>query len=554
MADKEKGNPGTKSSEYEAQIGYWTMVNAILCGVEAMRAVAVGNVAGPPTPFATLQQLNRGRFGPESPYLPRFPNENAVDYDRRRRTAFLTNVYGDISRTLASKPFSKLFELAEDSGEDLKKLAENIDGLGNNLHVFGRQIFKAALDKGITWVLVDFTKVPPGATLAAERDMGARPYFVHVPAELLNAVYSKFINGKEIIFHACIDESCTELDGYEEIHYRRVRELNRDPIVDAKGNVTGFGPASWKLWQEETSKDDAGKEEVVWVLKDAGPITIGFIPLVPVILGERHGGTSWKVEPPLRDLAYMQVKLFQQESNLDAIKELTAFPMLAGNGVPVPLDGEGAQIEVPVGPRAVLFAPAGSDGNHGEWKFVEPAGSSLTFLQSENEKTRTEMRDLGMQPLATQNITIVTSKNVSLKAHSAVQAWSLRLKDAAEQMWKFVCIWLGQKDVEPTVNVHTDFGVELEEAPELDALSKAEAASVISKRLYFNELKRRGVLADDADWDDDQEAMAEQQQGLEAEQPIDPRTGLPLTVDPATGRPITNTANAGANGMRPPLQ
>jgi hypothetical protein len=78
------------------------------------------------------------------------------------------------------------------------------------------------------------------------------------------------------------------------------------------------------------------------------------VPFVPV---GRHG-MSWKVKPAFHDIAYMQVEEFQQESNLKTIKELTAFPMLSGNGVTPPPMAR----SVPVGPRAVLFAPMGGDG------------------------------------------------------------------------------------------------------------------------------------------------------------------------------------------------
>jgi hypothetical protein len=69
---------------------------------------------------------------------------------------------------------------------------------------------------------------------------------------------------------------------------------------------------------------------------------------------------------------------------------------------------------------------------------------------------------------------------------------------------EITCQWLKQ-DKQPIVNVHTDFGVDFEAGTELDALQKAQASGVISKRLQFDEMKRRGVLADDADWEDDQQ-------------------------------------------------
>lgn len=536
----QEDDPSKPSSDYSHDVKFWKIAGDILGGAETMRAVddGVGIVGGPAIQFENVPQQRfssmRG-FEKASPHLPRFPNEPWEDYDRRRLNAFFTNIYGDISNNLSSKPFSKTCELAAGTNEDLVKLASNIDGLGNNMHVFARDIFKTAMDKAISWILCDYTNVPPGSTLAAEREMGARAYWVHIPAEKLIAVYSKFLNGQEIIFHARISEPSIELDGFSEEMVNRVRVLDRQPILDGDGNITGFAAATWAVYEEDVEKDNNGKTTISWSQISGGEISIGVIPLVPVILGKRDG-TSWRIAPPLRDLAYMQVKLFQMESNLDSIKELTAFPMLAGDGING-LDDKNAVIKVPVGPRAVLFAPAMASGRPGSWHFIEPAGSSLTFLQTDIDKHKTEMRDLGFQPLTAANLTVITTANVSIKAHSAVQAWALMLKDALEQAWKITMMWLLQPTTEPVVNVYTDFGVDIDAPTDLVFLQGIETASVISKQLLFNEAKRRGVLADDADYDDDQEQVATEQanQVMQPESHIDPVTGAPVVVTPKPG-------------------
>lgn len=535
-------DPSSPSSDYSRSAPFWKMVSDVLEGVEAMRAAQNAGAIGGPS--IQLQNVPSQSFAAmrgieiQSPYLPKFPNEPVEEYNRRRMNAFLTNIYDDISTNLSSKPFSKTCELAPDTKQNYKDLSMNVDGLGNNLHVFARDGFKVAMDKGITWILCDYTNVPPNTTLADERDMGARPYWVHIPPEKLLAVYSKFLNGKEIIFHARIDEPAVELDGYKEVVVKRVRELNREPIVDAQGNVTGFEPATWTVYEEDVEKDKSGKETTTWVEIDSGDITIGIIPLVPVVLGKRDG-TSWRVKPPLRNLVFMQVKLFQMENNLDCTKELTAFPMLSGEGISG-VDSENKTIKVPVGPRAVLFAPVvGNNGNSGSWKFIEPSGASLTFLQTDIDKYKTEMRDLGYQPLTAANLTVITTANVSIKAHSAVQAWALMLKDALEQAWKITAMWLKQNDSEFTVNVHTDFGVDMEAGTEMTSLTALEANNVISKKLLFEESKRRGVLADDADYDEDQAQIAKEanNMALHPEKMIDPVTGAPIVVTPEPGVP-----------------
>lgn len=533
-------DPSKPSSDYLHSAGFWKMASDILDGVEALRALtSAGAIGGPaiklqnvPTQSFAAMRLAEA----QSPYLPKFPNEPTQEYERRRLNAFLTNIYGDISTNLAAKPFSKTCELEEKSAEQLKDLSTNIDGLGNNMHVFSRDSFKAAMDKGINWIMVDYNTVPAGATLADERSMGARPYWVNIPCEKLLAVYSKFINGTEVIFHARIEENAVVLNGYEEEIVRRVRELNREPVIDSATNdIISFGPAKWKLYEEDVQKDKAtGKVTSTWNVIKSGDISINIIPLVPIILGKRQG-TSWRISPPLRDLAYMQIKLFQMESNLDCTKELTAFPMLAGEGIQG-TDKEGKPIQVPVGPRAVLFAPVSGNGRSGTWHFIEPSGASLSFLQSDIDKYKIEMRDLGYQPLTSANLTVITTANISLKAHSVLQAWALMMKDALEQAWKITGKWL-QQDIEPVVNVHTDFGVEISEGNDMTELQAMRTDGVISKKLMFEEAKRRGKLSDDADYKKDQEQMAQEASNdvLQPEVHIDPVTGMPIAVTPQHG-------------------
>jgi Domain of unknown function (DUF4055) len=558
MADN-KQDPRNPSNDYKESKPYWDMVDAILCGVEKMRMqnnyTQAQAAAGPRQPYATLNQLSRSNTRLESPYLPRFPAEGDMDYELRRKNAPLANIYADISSNLAGKPFAKTLDVADDTADDLKKIADNIDGQGNNLHTFGRKTFKDGIDRGIDWILVDMPQVSPGATLEQERVQGVRPYWVHIPADKLIAVYSDFVSGIEIITHARIYECYSERDGYTERDVERVRVFNREPLGPDEN--AGYAPATWELWELQEG-EDANNKSLNWVQIDGGDITIGIIPLVPFVAGARDGA-RWRVDAPLKSLAYMQVEEFQQESNLKNIKELAAFPMLAGDGITLGKDGEGNDVEVKMGPHYILTAPPTSDGTIPQWHFIEPAGSSLTFLQADLEKFRAEMRNLGMQPMATANLTVVTTANVSMKAHSAVQAWALGLKDALERAWAITCQWLNKTD-EVTVNVHTDFGVDMEAGHEIDSLIKADAQGILSKKTVWDELKRRGVLSDDFDPDEEEQRLAEQQQGqlVQPEVAIDPVTGqqvqpstrpfalskpVPVgTPNPVPGKPIGQSA------------
>jgi hypothetical protein len=385
-------------------------------------------------------------------------------------------------------------------------------------------MFSRGIDYAVDWVFVDYTKTPAGGarplTVSDEQQIGARPYWVHIPAHRMLAVYSDRENAQEVFIHARISEPTVVRVGFAEQSVNRVRVLNRDKGADGK-----YAPATYEVFEERI--DDKGQRS--WVsIEGPGLVTIGVIPIVPFYSGKRIG-TSWQFRPPLRSIAYMQVSAFQQESNLATVLEAAAYPMLAGNGIADP----GKDVRISVGPRSVLWAPPDNNGGHGEWKFIEPSGESIKALETRLEATQRNMRDLGMQPLTTANLTVITTANLSLKAHSAVQAWALRLKDSLEQAWLLTAMWLRQETKAPEVDVYQDFGVDMEAGTELDSLLKAQAQGVISKRTTQDEFRRRSVLSDNFDPDEEEKRLAEEEQGLEPEEAIDPVTGEPVLPPPA---------------------
>lgn len=516
------------SSDFQAMRDYWVMVHTILGGAATMRAAG-------------------------ETYLPRFveekvnterPSGGTYDpYEVRRTKAPFTNLYEDISRNLASKPFAKEVQLEDAAPDRLKALSENIDGQGNNLHVFAQDVFQAGIDYAVTWIFVDFTVAPAATqqlTIQQERDFGLRPYWQHITWERMLAVYSDFIDGQEVIIHARIHEPMVTVDNnpelirqnqapFQEGRVERIRVLNRAPVEwDIAGKATRYGPATWTLWEIVV---DQATSTTTWKMVGEGVFTVGYIPLVKFATGKRVG-VSFVYTPPLRTLAYMQVDEYQQESNLQHIMELTCFPMLAGDGV----EKEGSP-PIALGPRTVLYGGRGSDGSAGSWKIIEPGGQSIEKVMKHLDDTRTEMRDLGMQPLIQSNLTVITTGQVAVKANSTVQKWALMFEDALEQCWKVTADWLNDS-YEPEVEVFRDFTAVQAGTDQMRLLLEMRKAGDISRDALVQAAKRFDYLPSDFDPDDDAEALAVEQEGMQPE----------VEVDPATGQPV----QPGGNGERRP--
>ena len=454
-------DPSKPSADWEAMQPYWAQVDTIIEGAEAMRQAG-------------------------EPYLPSFPNETPKDYEFRRKSAKFTNVYRDIIEGLASKPFAQELGLADGSSGSIQEIAEDIDGRGNNLHTFAAECFFAGINRAIDWILVDYTKSDGSAkTKEEESQAGVRPYWVHVPASSVIDIQSEVIQGREQLTLVKILENP-----------KRVRQFERMQ-----------GVVAWTVFEEA---DDKG-----WEATDEGTITLAEIPMVPFVTGRRKG-TKWQFHPPMRDAADLQVELYQAETGLKHIKTLTCFPMLAGNGVTPEVVGD-KPVPVPVGPGAVLYAPMGSDGRHGEWKWITTDAPVLSFLADDIEATIKQMRELGRQPLTAQsgNLTKITSAVASAKGNSAVQMWALGLKDALEQALKYTAMWLNDSS-EPEVKIHTDFGIDAvaEIAPQilLDAVNNGH----ITQQTFRAELKRYTILS--PEFDEEEEALALRDDLIEGEE------------------------------------
>lgn len=479
-----KPNPSKTSSDYDAMCPYWTKVGAIMAGSDAIR------VCG-------------------ETYLPKFENESRCGYEVRLKSAVLSNIFSDIVETLAAKPFAKEIDV-ETTSPRIKALLENIDGMGNHIHVVSAAWFDGAVTNAIEWVLVDYTKgVPAGATIAQETAMGARPYWVRIPARNLLAVYTEMIGGVETIVHARVREDTVERDGFDEVCRERVRVLDRELVRGEDGSVVSASDPTWTVYEKR--KGVNGVEE--WEPIATGAITIGVIPLVPLITGKRCG-SSWHIRPPMAPAADLQIEHYQQASAEKHLYNVGAFMMLAANGVSPATDAAGNPLPISTGPMSVVYAPMGDEGKFGNWAVLEPAGTTFDKVSERLERIERQMRELGRQPLTAQsgNITTVTAAFAGDKAMTVVEAWVMNAKDAIENALRLTAMWLKETD-EPEVEICTDFLISLKENDGADELGKARERGDLSLETYWDELKRRGILSPNFDDEKEQERLLKESPG-----------------------------------------
>lgn len=478
MAAAQITDPSTESSAYCRMKRVWKVIDDILAGPETIRCATIA-------------------------YLPKYSSEGDTEYKRRLAQAPWRPEFADILQSLASKPFGKEIELGDKTSEPVKALTEDVDQRGNDLTAFSRGIFRGGIAKGMHAILVDYPTLSEVKTAAEEKRAGARPYWVSIRAEDIIALYTEFVNGREIVAHVRIKEVATVRDGFGEKTVKRVRVLE---------------PGRWELW-EATGQTVGGQEAYAKV--GEGVVTLGIVPLALFWTGEREGGQF--VRPPLASLANMQIELYRALSRQDEILTYAGSPMLQAKGMMPPDGGE----TIEVGPKRVLFSPPGIEGAETGWSYIQPDADNLTEIRESVKKVEEDIRRLGMQPLTQQSggVTATASSIEGAKAHSTVEAWALGLKDVLEQALMFTAMWLGETEG-AEVTVDTDFSVQPYAQAPLDALDKARERGDISQRTYWNGLRRFDVLA--PDFDADAEEM-----DLAAEEALKPDPAPTQIVDPA---------------------
>lgn len=454
MAEKDLDK---RSVDAEAAAPYLDLAGDVIAGVEAMQ-----------------------RQGEK--YLPKHPREDAETYKFRLSLAKMTNVFRDVVDGLASKPFEQEVTLTKEENTeiplDVLDFAENVDGAGTNITMFAHDWFFKGIAYCVDYVMVDYPVNQTGARTRAEaRELGLRPYWSHLLARNVLELRSSRIGNQQTLVYARI---------YEPGKPNHVRIFERS----ATGVIT------WRLMREVV--DGSVKE---WVEEATGELSIDVIPIIPFATGRRDGNRFYWA-PPLRDALDLQRNLYRNETGLENAKEMTAYPMLAAIGVKPEKDTDGKIKPMTIGPHIAVFSTPDGNGNSGDFKWIEPAGTSLDFLSKENDKTVQNLRELGKQPLTAQSgLTVITTAYAAGKSRSAVQVWANGLKDALENALvvtcKFMNITMDQYD--PTVNVFSEFDEFLDGANDENTLLEMRKNGDLSQETLHREMKRRGKLSSDFD-------------------------------------------------------
>jgi len=457
----------SESAAVSAQSRHWPIITALLGGTASMREAG-------------------------EQYLPKWPNEESDSYRARLSVATLYPAFQRTVDVLASKPFSKPITLSEDVPARLVEWMEDCDLQGHNLHVFASQLLRDCVGYGVSGVLVDY---PPAAginTKADEQSAGVRPYFTrYAPGTVLGWRTERFA-GSEVITQVRLLESVTEyVNDFEEKQVEQVRVLYR---------------GSWQVWRKMDNKDE-------WFLFDEGTTTIKDIPFVFFYGIRKETGIG---DAPLVELAYQNIEHWQSCSDQQTILHTSRVPILA-------IIGADHDTTITVGASSAVKLPIGSS-----MMFVEHSGAAIEAGRTSILDLEERMRQTGAELLVLKpgDVTATQVQSENEANRCALQRIVEDFEDALNTCLFYMAQWVNEQS-SGTVKLFSDFGAANLAEASADLLLKTNLAGKLSDESYHSELKRRGIVAPESNWEDEKERLDSQ----------GPSLGMMGETDPVISEP-----------------
>lgn len=444
----------TPTEEYVRHAEMWKLPRTLMGGTKAMRAA--------------------GRV-----YLPQEAKESDDAYKARVARSTLFNGFKKTVKDMTGKVFNKPVVLKEDVPAPIVADAENVDLAGRHINVFAKDVFFDAMQTGIGYILTEMpaplaqgTGRAGEVTLKDEQAAGRRPYLIYIKAEDLIGWQSTTINGVVTLTQVRIREVANEPDGpFATKCVPQVRVLT---------------PGAWEIWREATDGADKGK----WVKVSEGKTSLTVIPLAPVYINRTGFMTG---EPPLEDLADLNVAHWQSQSDQRNILHVARVPILF-------MAGFQAEDAIEVGASSAVR----SSSPDSKMEYVEHSGNAIGSGDKDLANLEFQMQTQGLQLLVPQpgGKSATGEIHDDVKENSQLAMMANALGDGIEQSFGYMALYRKLPEAKGgSVDVNHDFGIAAGAAMNIPNIIAAKNAGLIDKQTAIEELKKLGLLSDDVDVD-----------------------------------------------------
>ena len=410
-----------------------------------------------------IEDLMQGTYGMRRKhrrYLPQEPRELDESYDNRLARSVCPPYYQRLERMLAGMLTRKPVRLT-DTADIIQEQLFNVDLLGNDLNVWTYETTRKMVRYGHVGVLVD----------APKAEYEGRPYWcTYTPREILGWRYE----GSELVQLRLMEKVVLPDGEYGEKTAEQVRVLT---------------PGEYKIYQKQKNTN--------FELIDEGTTSLDKIPFSVAYANRLNIMES---RPPLEDIAELNLKTYQVQSDLDNQLHISAVPMLAFFGFP------SAAEEVSAGPGEAIAFPA-----DGRAEYIEPKGTSFDHQFKRLEQIAGQINELGLSAVLGQKLSAETAEAKRLdrsQGDSTMMVIAQNMQDMIDNSLQFHAQYLGNTTAAGSSYVNRDFlGARLD-PQEIGSLLQLYTAGTITQETLLNQLSLGEILGDEFDVDAELEATA----------------------------------------------
>lgn len=440
-------NPSITLPAVDAMRAYWAVISPLMGGTMAMRAA--GKVL-----------------------LPQYPAEDDEAYRERLRLSTLLPAYSETVGNMTSRVFAEPLQVGDDVPEAIVEMTKDIDHAGNDLNSWAVGLFTEGLSHGLCHAVVDHPSTNGIRNRAEEQAAGVRPYVVMVKPEQVLGWRSK--NG--VLTMVRYLEVVEEADG----------AFGTKCIEQIRVLV----PGAWLIYRKS---DKTGE----WSIHDQGETSLSVIPWVTFYTGRTGFMTA---KPPLIELAHLNVKHWQSQSDQDNILHVIRVPILVRIGIQTQYDNQGKVVppEFKVGTGQLTDLP-----KDGDLKYVEHTGKAVESGRTALQDLISEMRMAGaklLTPDKTATKTATQAEEEAAQELSPLARMAHHFADCLAQLLQYMADYRSLGDG-GTVEMRGNFDVDYMPEVSLPTLVSMANGGMLSHETLFTEMQRRGVISDEYKWE-----------------------------------------------------
>lgn len=470
-------------------------------------------------------------------YLPRYEVEESADYQVRLDQSTLYPAFSETCAKMKGRAFNEplLIDGAPSWFVD-DGIEKNFDLQGRNMDNWAADVFYDGLAMGLTHCLVDspLSVNADGSDMSEAQVKGAglRPYAIHiVPERILGWQKDENGNLTQVRIKFTREEPGEfASDLIPQIRVYTLIEAGTPVKTGRKKTVAAEAYVSMQAYEEEETGTGRNKK-TEWVPVGA-PVAMN-IPFIPLITFYTKRTGYMTADPPLLELAQLNVKHWQMQSAIDALQLIICVPILCIAGG----DGDTA---VTIGSKSAMILPIGATA-----QYVEHTGAAVKSGMDNLQELKSQMRDAGAKLLApgTPGKTGGSSAAPKTATESAEESASdnsllgMMVSDFEGYIVNVCAVigaWRGIEDLEVTAELDPDLDASVSITDRAKVLLDSLNSGVLSDDTYIEELKKLGLLSDEITYKDELEKINKQPKLDPPLTPINPpKPGRPA-VEPAT--------------------